>query len=178
MNPKYDRDQRIVLYLAAAVIFVNMLSHQLYPANASGNYRIGRSLWSVPITGVQRLVKTFIAPQSQWGPGHRGIDYLTTEGAAILSPSDGTLRFSGSVATKPVITVQSGPYRASLEPVCASQGKGQAVEAGQVIGSVCGAGYRSHCEPQLCVHFSVRNASGYLSPQLLLGQLAPSVLAG
>lgn len=134
-----------------------------------------------PLSPPLRLVQGFRAPTSAWGPGHRGIDYLVSDGQVVLSPVDGVVSFVGSVAGKAVVTVASpagpgGGFRASVEPACTGLVVGDRVRAGQTIGQVCGSGYLSHCAPELCLHLSARTEAGYLSPQLLMGQLSPSRL--
>lgn len=178
MKPPLDRDQLIVYFLGMAMVILLISSNDASPVSARHFSGRTRTPWMLPLIGVEHLIKSFMAPQSEWGPGHRGADYLTTEGAVVLAPADGTVKFAGTVATKPVLTIATGQYLASFEPVCGVSGVGAPVQTGQVIGTVCGTGYKSHCEPQLCLHFSARNASGYLSPQYLMGQLSPSVLTG
>lgn len=189
MKPPLDRDHIIVYFLGMALVMLLISSNDVAPVSARHFSGRTRTPWMLPLIGVEHLIKGFMAPQSEWGPGHRGADYLTTEGAVVLAPADGTVKFAGTVATKPVLTIATGQYLASFEPVCGVSGGrlsnavgsdavGGPVQAGQVIGTVCGSGYQSHCDPQLCLHFSARNASGYLSPQYLMGQLSPSVLVG
>lgn len=178
MKPPLSRDQLIVYFLGMAVVLLLINSNDASPVSARHFSGRTRTPWMLPLIGVEHLIKGFLAPQSEWGTGHRGADYLTTEGAVVLAPADGTVKFSGTVATKPVLTVDTGNRLASFEPVCGVSAVGTPVQSGQVIGTVCGAGYQSHCEPQLCLHFSARNSNGYLSPQYLMGQLSPSVLVG
>lgn len=178
MKPPLDRHQLILYFLGMALVMLLISSNDVTPVSARHFSGRTRTPWMLPLIGVEHLIKGFMAPQSEWGPGHRGADYLTTEGAVVLAPADGTVKFAGTVATKPVLTITTGQYLASFEPVCGVSTVGTPVHSGQVIGTVCGSGYQSHCEPQLCLHFSARTASGYLSPQYLMGRLSPSVLVG
>jgi len=133
--------------------------------------------WTPPVTPPLRLTRAFIAPESVYGAGHRGIDLTTTDGAVILAPADGSVEYAGSVAGKPVLAIgHIGGLKSTYEPACTLLAVGTPVRAGQVVGSVCGKGYASHCAPMLCLHFAAKNARGYLSPQFLMGQLAPSQL--
>ena len=165
----------------ALVIFTWFAAWQLVlgnPVPSQGIWvtkKIAR-IWLAPVTESNRLTRPYQAPLTEWGSGHRGVDYATTEGAVVLAPADGTIAFGGTVATKPVLAVQHGAVRSAFEPVCGLLPVGTRVTAGQLIGTVCGQGYRSHCDPLLCLHFSARNESGYLSPQYLMGQLYPSRL--
>lgn len=133
--------------------------------------------WRPPVANPAHLMAGFRSPNSDYSSGHRGIDYLVWEQQSILSPSDGTVAFVGVVAGKPVLTIQHSPsLRSALEPVCSSLKVGDRVVTGQIIGSVCGRGYHSHCEPLICLHYSLRSYGRYLSPLVLTGGLPPSVL--
>ena len=130
-----------------------------------------------PLAPPLELVRGFRAPLTDYGAGHRGIDMAALDGVDLLAPTDGQIFYAGLVAAKPVLTIATvSGLKVSLEPACASKPVGRRVSAGAVIGVVCGSGYSSHCAPRLCVHFSVRNARGYLSPLYLMGQAAPSRL--
>jgi len=132
-------------------------------------------IWNAPLVPPVELLRPFRAPLTVYGAGHRGVDYLTTDGMVALAPGSGTISFSGLVALKPVVAIQHlGGLKTAMEPVCGVLPPGTPVFAGQVVGAVCGKGYVSHCLPALCLHFSLRNASGYLSPELLFGDLSPS----
>ena len=105
------------------------------------------------------------------------MDYLVSEGQAVLAPGSGTVIFSRQVAGKSVVTLQhSDGLKTAFEPVCGSLPPNFTVVTGQIIGSVCATGYTSHCAPEICLHFSLRSNGNYLSPLALIGGLAPSVL--
>jgi len=131
-----------------------------------------------PLSPPSHLVHGFRAPLTPFGAGHRGIDLITRNDAVVAAPADGTVSFAGLVALKPVVSLTSpSGLIYSLEPACSQVALGALVLAGQRLGLVCSAGYPSHCNPEVCLHFSARNSAGYLSPQYLLGQLAPSRLS-
>lgn len=134
--------------------------------------------WSSPsITMLSQFEADFSAPQSDYGAGHRGIDFKSSIGAYITSPVSGILSQVARVSYRDVITVQEndGP-RASFEPVCTHLKQYSRVSRGQVIGRVCTPApeYVWHCE--LCVHFSARQSGQYLNPLLLTGHYKASVL--
>lgn len=137
--------------------------------------------WNEPVIPPARLVTGFRSPLSAWGPGHRGVDYLVTDGAVVMAPTEASVSFVGLVARKPVVSLSaispSGvPVLVSFEPICSAPAVGEPAAAGTIVGVVCAAGYASHCAPRLCLHVSVRSTAGYLSPQFFLGQLHPSRL--
>lgn len=135
-------------------------------------------IWAEPIPYLETaLVEGYLAPVSQYGAGHRGIDFQIAPGTTIHSPSNGVIHFSGKVVNRHVLTVRTDSgKRVSFEPVCTDLTRGDRVEKGQVIGYHCNTdpGYQEHCES--CVHASVRDDYGYLSPMQMFGQLSPSVL--
>lgn len=135
-------------------------------------------IWAEPIPYLESaLFEDYLAPVSEFGTGHRGIDFKVPLGAAIHSPSDGFIHFSGKVVDRHIVTVMTNSgKRVSFEPVCTDLARGDKVSRGQVIGYHCetDSDYEAHCES--CIHASVRDDFGYLSPMHMFGQLSPSVL--
>lgn len=135
-------------------------------------------IWAEPIPYLDSaIVEDYLAPVSDYGTGHRGIDFRVSPGAPIHSPSDGVIHFSGSVVNRNLVTVRTDTgKRVSFEPVCSELSRGERVSSGQVIGYHCNANpdYEQHCEN--CVHASVRDEYGYLSPLQMFGRLSASVL--
>ena len=137
----------------------------------------------VPRPDPPEVLRAFQAPPQPWRPGHRGVD-LAADEPTVLAPADGTVRFVGSVAGRPVVSLEHpGGVISAVEPVSGSVSEGQAVRAGQPIGTVeLGS---QHCE-RTCVHLGVRLVDGwrigttvrdrYLDPSLLIGVTGPSVL--
>ncbi len=138
-----------------------------------------KSSWVLPIQAPAMLVRSYLAPNSDYSAGHRGVDYSVTPGQALVSPSDGVIAFKGTVANKPVLAVQhSAGFKTAFEPACSFLPEGSKVLMGQPIGWICpDLLYRSHCHPWLCLHFSLRHNGQYLSPLALIGGLAPSVVS-
>lgn len=132
---------------------------------------------SLPVVAPAHLIRGFRAPLTEYGTGHRGIDLATSDGAVLLAPASGRVVFAGLVNYKPEFTVTAeNGLKYTLEPACSTAAVGTQVTIGQVIGWVCAGYYLSHCSPELCLHFSARNADGYLSPLFLLGQVGASRL--
>lgn len=135
-----------------------------------------RGRWQWPLGGPAQVMHRFEAPSHRYGPGHRGIDI--TGAGAVRAVEGGTVRFAGSVAGRPVISVlHSDGLLSTYEPVSTELSAGDRVHAGQVIGELdASAGSASHCAPQLCLHLGARLGEDYLDPLLLLGLAGPSVL--
>jgi murein DD-endopeptidase MepM/ murein hydrolase activator NlpD len=106
----------------------------------------------------------FAPPTVAWSSGHRGVDLVAKPGEAILAVASGTVAFAGSIAGKPVVSIDHGSVRTTYEPVVSSVHVGERVARGQVIG-VLGAG--GHCRG--CLHWGLREGRSYLDPLLLLG---------
>ncbi|GMA37038.1 peptidoglycan DD-metalloendopeptidase family protein [Demequina litorisediminis] len=127
-----------------------------------------------PLTPM-RLVSPAVLPAQPWLPGHRGIDLAAAPGDNVTSPGPGIITFAGVVVDRPVVTVtHDDGLRSSLEPVTATVALGDAVSAGSSVGVV--ADSPSHCEPDTCVHWGVRDGDTYLDPLDLLAGFGPVIL--
>lgn len=164
-----DRQRRRAVFAALTLVALFTYRHAAVPAMAA-------TTWSTPLVNGNPVVHNYQAPLTKWGPGHRGIDLEATQNAVVLAPANGYVRFSGKVGVRSVVTIQTGRYVQELEPVCGLKPLGTRVQRGQIVGTVCDSG-ASHCAPLSCLHWSVRTATGYLSPEFLLGQLRPSRLS-
>lgn len=148
---------------------------------------------AAPLEGVS-TVRSFLAPNSDYSAGHRGIDYAVPPAAQLVAPTTGSIHFNGLVANRNVVTIKrSNGHLVSLEPVCSNLAVGKFINVGQPLGQHCpgSAGYRDHCEKLAasrdarvgpgstlrCLHFSYRTERGYLSPDAVMGLLTPSRLA-
>ena len=133
--------------------------------------------WQVPVEK-PTLMRDFLQPSADWSSGHRGVDYLVAEDQPVFATSSGTIRFSGRLVNRSVVSIshQNGLV-STVEPVCSPLQKGKSIEAGELLGYVCSdQDYFSHCGVKLCLHFGLKNDNGYLSPLYQLGQLSPSRL--
>src|SRR5690606_31066246 len=114
------------------------------------------------------------APPHRYGPGHRGIDVSAPEGT-VRAVEAGTVRFAGSVAGRPVLSIlHADGLISTYEPVTALVAEGDAVTAGQVVGQLWDG--EPHCASGPCLHLGARRGQDYLDPLLLLGARGPSVL--
>jgi murein DD-endopeptidase MepM/ murein hydrolase activator NlpD len=117
-----------------------------------------------PLSGSPVVQQGFDPPTVVWGRGHRGVDLVAQPGQAILAAAGGGVAFVGSIAGKPVISIDHGGIRTTYEPVISTLHVGERVAFGQVIG-VLGTG--GHC--QGCLHWGLREGKNYLDPLLLVG---------
>ncbi|MFC0676161.1 murein hydrolase activator EnvC family protein, partial [Brachybacterium hainanense] len=151
-----------------------LLALLLLPAAPAGG-EPGAPRWLWPVGEPHPVVRAFEPPASRWGPGHRGIDVLAP-GPEVRAVEDGTVRFAGMLAGRPVLSIQHADGLISTyEPVTAQVAVGEAVRAGQVVGALEAQG--GHCADGACLHLGARRGQDrYEDPLLLLGARGPSVL--
>ena len=102
----------------------------------------------------------FRAPEHEFGPGNRGIEYRTNVGDQVRASAAGTVSFAGSVAGSLFVSVDHGGGLITtvgfLDEVAVR--RGEAIEQGQALGA---AGERTH--------FSARQDGIYFDPEQLFG---------
>lgn len=112
------------------------------------------SQWLAPIPGVQILLD-FAPAQQRWSVGHRGIDFAAKTGTRVQAIGPGTVIFAGTIAGKPVISIEHPDLgmRSTYEPVIGVVGQGDVVSGGQLIGSIARVG--GHCADR-CLHLGLK----------------------
>lgn len=138
----------------------------------------GEARWQWPVPAPHPVLRAFEEPEHPYGPGHRGIDIgVTGEGAQVRAVEAGTVRFSGTVAGRGVVSVtHADGLLSTYEPVSGTVEVGTAVLAGEVLGTLEQRSELAHCAEETCLHLGARRGGDYLDPQLLLGLRGPSVL--
>jgi murein DD-endopeptidase MepM/ murein hydrolase activator NlpD len=150
-------------YVRIAVFVAVCLSVLVVPAPAVAAPTLPKPAgW--PLRGAPVVQRGFAPPALAWASGHRGVDLVAKPGEAILAAASGTVAFAGSIAGKPVVSIDHGLVRTTYEPVVSKVRVGERVALGQVIG-VLGAG--GHCHG--CLHWGLRMGKRYLDPLSLLG---------
>lgn len=109
----------------------------------------------------------FDAPQSDFGAGHRGVDYAVERGTRVRAAAGGTVAFAGSVAGMLAVTIDHG---SGVETTYTALSR-VFVRAGERVGegSFVGASGNAHTAPGL--HFGVKVRGTYVDPTTLLAQL-------
>ena len=140
------------------------------PAAAAG----AAPSWQWPLAPRPPVLRGFDPPPKPWLSGHRGVDLGSgAAGAPVVSPAAGTVSFAGVVVDRPVITIDhGGGLRSSFEPLDSTLAVGEAVAAGQVVGTVL----PGHCPAAQCLHWGVRDGDEYVNPLQFVLDLRPSVL--
>ncbi|MET8994309.1 M23 family metallopeptidase [Amycolatopsis sp. NPDC004169] len=137
-------------------------------ADHSPTTRQPRLSW--PLSPVPVITKYFDAPETPFGPGHRGVDLAAVPGQEVLAADAGVVVFAGSVGGRPVLSVDhDGGLRTTYEPVVAKVAVGEQVYRGQVLGTVLPG--HPGCTVAACLHWGVRRGEEYVDPLALTGEV-------
>lgn len=123
--------------------------------------------WVWPLIPAPAVVAAFDPPDSDFGPGHRGVDLAGAGGQQVQAIGAGVVTFAARLAGRGVVVVDHGSLRSTYEPVSADVDVGETVAAGEPIGTLTTTS--SHCWPQTCLHLGVRRGAAYVDPLTLLG---------
>ena len=137
--------------------------------------------WLIPpVDGV--IGRRWQAPRTDWGPGHRGIDYLlpSAEGVSVRAAASGRVKFAGQVGGFLAMTIQ---HTGGMESTY-SQLAEILVEAGDYVHQGAWIGRASfahaikdpttgiaHDENGSGLHFGVKVDGEYVDPEDYLGPL-------
>jgi murein DD-endopeptidase MepM/ murein hydrolase activator NlpD len=119
-----------------------------------------------------RVLRPFEPPPTPYAAGHRGVDLASAPRQLVRAAADGTVAFSGEVASRGVLVLQHADgVRTEYEPVVPLVTGGSAVRRGEPIARVSGA--HGTCPPGGCLHWGARRGAGYFDPLSLLRPLGP-----
>lgn len=122
-----------------------------------------------PLQPRPAVVRGFDKPEHDWLPGHRGVDLAGSPGQQVLAAGGGTVVFAGTVAGKPVLSIDHpGGLRTTYEPVTPSIPVGRTVDRGTAIGTLDRG--HSGCPVSACLHWGLRRGRDYLNPLGLIHQ--------
>ncbi|MFZ3395705.1 M23 family metallopeptidase [Rhodococcus sp. 7Tela_A2] len=121
-------------------------------------------LFGWPLDPRPAVTRAFDPPDRNWLPGHRGVDLAASPGQHVRSAGDGVVVFAGTVAGKPVVSVDHpGGLRTTYEPVVAAVVSGRRIGRGDPIGTV-ESGHEG-CPVAACLHWGLRrDRDEYLDP--------------
>ncbi len=132
------------------------------------------SHWRTPLDGPLIIGRGFEPPVTPYGPGHRGVDLVSTAGAQVRAAASGTVSFAGMIAGRGVITINHGSLRTTYEPVTPVVPAGRPVASGEIIGRL--AGGHPGCPADACLHWGLLDGSLYRNPLSLLPRRHPRLL--
>ncbi|MGL5930336.1 MAG: murein hydrolase activator EnvC family protein, partial [Dermatophilaceae bacterium] len=139
---------------------------------ASGGPTVGRAapVWAWPLSPRPRVLREFVAPRSEYGPGHRGLDLGGSAGAAVRAVDDGVVTHAGQVAGRGTVTVRhDSGLESTYEPLDVQVARGDRVSTGAPLGMLSvSAGAVAHCGTAVCLHLGARREASYLDPLPLL----------
>lgn len=137
------------------------------PVGASEHHSrpTGAVVYARPVPGP--VLRAFAAPESDFGPGHRGVDLAVTPGEVVRAAAVGVVVFAGSVAGERWVSIAHPDGRRSsygaLGAVVVAEG--ESVSRGEVIGRAVAA---THAPPVAALHWGVRRRLQYEDPLALL----------
>jgi len=114
------------------------------------------------------VTRRFDPPDTDYGPGHRGVDLAAGAGTPVLAAGDGTVAYAGMLAGRGVVSVVHGELRTTYEPLSPLVRPGQRVNAGDVLGRLT-AGHPG-CPAAACLHWGLLHGRTYRDPLTLLGR--------
>jgi murein DD-endopeptidase MepM/ murein hydrolase activator NlpD len=160
----------VAMRALVAVLLIPLLALAPAPAAAAPERSPTDPDWAWPTEVAHRVERPFVAPASDYGAGHRGVDLAA--GETLLAPADGTVSFAGTVVDRGVLSIDhGGGVVSSFEPVTTTLHTGDVVHRGDRIATI-DAG---HCAVS-CVHMGVRVDGDYITPLLFLGGVPHAVL--
>lgn len=128
--------------------------------------------WVWPVANPHPVLRPFVAPETPYSTGHRGIDIAAPVGSAVRAPAAGIVHFSGFVVDRNLISIDhGGGIISSFEPVLSHLSEGTLVHRGEKIGVL----QSGHCRTP-CLHLGARSYGKYVSPLNFLGGIPYSVL--
>ena len=148
---------------ARSLLASGLITTLLWPAPRALAY--AAPLLAPPADGT--ISRYFQAPQTEWGAGHRGIDYAVAPGSQVRAAAPGIVAFAGPVAGVLAVTIDHTDgletTYSQLSEIDVSRGEG--VDEGRFIGT---AG-TSHPAQASGLHFGVKLDDRYVDPLAFMG---------
>lgn len=132
------------------------------------------SIFLIPPIPGAAVVNDFDLPLHSYGAGHRGVDYLATFGSPVRAAADGVITHAGLIANRFTVTITHNDLRTTYEPVKPVVKFGEYVKQNQIIGYLQQTG--SHCFPESCLHFGLKEGKTYLNPLISQTKKYPRLL--
>ncbi|MEE2042393.1 M23 family metallopeptidase [Nocardiopsis tropica] len=147
-------------HLLLPLLFASLLWSPAAPA-------AGDTGWRWPLSPAPGVLRPFDPPEQRWLPGHLGADLAAEPGQEVYAAGSGRVRFAGTVAGTPLVSVAHGDLRTTYLPVESDLASGDAVSAGELLGVLAAA--PPHCRDRPGLHWGLLRGDDYLDPLGLLG---------
>jgi hypothetical protein len=147
----------IVVMRRAMLVVLIAASLHVSPAHAEVGLRL-----VPPVDGP--IAAAFDAPESDYGPGHRGIDYGVVAGTPVRASASGTVSFAGMVAAVSTVTIDHGSGIETTYTGLATIDvrPGERIDEGRFLGTT------GTVHGIAGLHFGVKVDSEYTDPAALL----------
>lgn len=158
--------RRAGVVLVTGLMIVGVSVQGAATAGAVADSGAGTTQWYRPPVRAE-VTDPFRMPHGPYGPGNRGLEYLTSPGTVVRSIGRGRVVFAGQVAGRLVVSVDhpDGLRSSLVGLVVLVVRAGDVVRSGQVVG-LSGTS----------LHLGVRREGRYLDPALLFGVTGPARL--
>lgn len=133
----------------------------------------GQWAWPLGVGQGKNIISEFNPPESDYGPGHRGIDLPAAHGEEVVAVASGTVVFIGKIDGVPNIAIDHGSDRSTYQPVNADVHEGDRIATGDVIGTLTNRG--AHCA-STCLHLGRVQGDEYRDPAELLDEVGRFIL--
>lgn len=133
------------------------------------NPAVAAERWSWPLSG-HEVGRAFDLPANPYGAGNRGVDLAGEIGETVRSVAPGVVSYVGTINHVRIVVVDHGAERSTYQPVAASVAVGDAISAGQSIGTLLATG--GHCPGSVCLHLGRKAGDRYLDPLALMSTTA------
>lgn len=139
--------------VAVSLLFaLSTLLLGVWPAHADG-FTLARPVDGSVLRGFDDV--------GRFAAGHRGVDLAGETGRAVRAAAEGRVHFAGVVAGRPTVSIDHGNgWRTTYQPVRAGVSEGDAVAAGDPIGTLVAG----HCVATACLHWGLTDGTSYADP--------------
>jgi len=167
---------------AVCLAFVLGITTVAYGLTADVSPALGApSGWTWPVSRSRQVSRAFVAPATEFGAGHRGIDLPAEVGEVLLAPTEVRVTFAGRVVDRDVVTLDAGEWTVGGSPLTAKwlvtfDGATATVEVGSRVPAGAPVAVVSPTPHCACVHVGLRYAGEYVNPLLVWGEVPRAVL--
>lgn len=165
--PQPSRPSSRIVWVALLLIITTLAQGQWAAAPADA----APSGWLWPLERSRQVSRVFLAPATEFGAGHRGIDVPAVVGERLVAPTDARVAFAGRVVNRDVVTLDAGGgWVVTFDGATSSVDADSVVAAGEPVAVVSPT---PHCA---CVHLGLRYLGEYVNPLLVWGEVPRAVL--